>query len=160
MRQLRQASALGYNAIGRSHENLREYSQHSPLPAHREPLRRYASAQTLPNSAAFRGSPVVRISGDFEDLWSRHTNTALHKPVYGRGTRSVACVGGSPYPIRSLASNEFRTLGLSWWFRFYLLLQSMHNISQTGSAYVRKGSDGIIIVLSCNFVVIEFSRTI
>ncbi|XP_067929221.1 tensin-3-like isoform X10 [Watersipora subatra] len=87
MRQLRQASQHGYNVLGRSHENLHGTIM-SPQLGYRggvrkEPLRRYASASNLPFSnppgpIQYRGSstnlasaPVLRISGDFEDMWSR-----------------------------------------------------------------------------------------
>lgn len=126
MRQLRQASSQGYNVLhlGRSHENLLNQSSaahHSgnlSSPYHasqgmstttdfrKEPLRRYASAHTLPSGGGFAGglggshvqyrtprhpptAPVLRISGDFDDMWSRnHGNAASsqHKAVFGRGT--------------------------------------------------------------------------
>ena len=110
MRQLRQASQQGYNIVGRSHENLQGNTTSPYLGQHhgsvrKEPLRRYASAHTLPisnppSAVQYRGSatniasaaPVLRISGDFEDMWNRQhlgamssSAAAQHKPVFGRG---------------------------------------------------------------------------
>lgn len=117
MRQLRQASSQGYNVLGRSHDNLHDIrgGNMSPSPYHghhpagsytqansgghgfrKEPLRRYASANALPSGVQFRNpqhpptAPVLRISGDFEDMWNRHHSnasaaSAQHKPVFGRG---------------------------------------------------------------------------
>lgn len=137
MRQLRQASLQGYNVLGRSHENLQgamtspylgsRYQHHHHGPPRREPLRRYASAQNLPFSNAsnvgvqYRGSaanvsstaPVLRISGDFEDMWNRHRATAgagasaQHTPVFGRGigcilhviSTATACTSSSLKPL-------------------------------------------------------------
>lgn len=99
MRQLRQASAQGYNILGRSHDNLHgTFSpSYQPTGYRRDTLRRYASAQTLPHSGGYSAggysapspnTPVYRISGDFGSMWDRqHTSSAsaLHKPVFGRG---------------------------------------------------------------------------
>ena len=111
LRQLRQASQQGYNILGRSHENLQGtvtspyLGQHQHRGPRKEPLRRYASAQNLPVNSTpaavqYRGSttnvsaaaPVLRISGDFEDMWNRQHSAAAscgaaaqHKPVFGRG---------------------------------------------------------------------------
>lgn len=103
MRQLRQASSQGYSLLGRSHDNIHgslsspRYYQPHPAPR-REPLRRYASAQTLPHSTGFQPGyhtasgavtpppPVYRISGDFDSMWDRqHQQQAVHKPVFGQG---------------------------------------------------------------------------
>ena len=110
MRQLRQASSQGYNVLGRSHENLHGsgmspspyLANHPAAPGgfRKEPLRRYASAHALPSGGVqFRNpqhpptAPVLRISGDFEDMWNRHHSnasaSAQHKPVFGRGIISV-----------------------------------------------------------------------
>lgn len=123
LRQLRQASGQGHNILGRSHENLVT----SPRLSHhhhflgrtqrKEPLRRYASANNLPfgNAASqpniqYRGgsaanlastTPVLRISGDFEDMWSRHNAASQHRPVYGRGT-GVVCMWCQPLCIHHL----------------------------------------------------------
>lgn len=102
MRQLRQASSQGYNLLGRSHDNIngalsspRYYQPHLGSTTLRRdpPLRRYASAQTLPHSTAFypgyqqqQQQPVVyRISGDFDGMWDRQHQQTVHKPVFGRG---------------------------------------------------------------------------
>lgn len=115
MRQLRHASSQGYNVLGRSHENLHGGGNlsspsigggppmsYSAPSYRREPLRRYASAHALPSgNVQYRHphhpstAPVLRISGDFEDMWNRqHANAASsshQQPVFGRGIIGPPC---------------------------------------------------------------------